>query len=551
MLIESAAVAVALFCLRAGNMVISKILHRDSGPTRLRARYRSRRAIGAVVAGLGFIVAACVAKPTESPHEDRARLVLESVFQNIELRYAAAVTIRSVSLAGMKALSETDTLLEITDRPETVTLKYDERVLGVWPTPDENDHDEWAAIVANAFERARSEAPKLREQDPELMLAGFFRGGLARLDRYTRYATPGQARNTRARRDGFGGLGVTIRYDSGETYVQKVHEGTPAFKAGLKPGDHITHVGSAPLSGLSQRAAVGLLRGPVHSRADLTIVRTGSTAALKIGIVRAHIILPTVTSVRDNGILTIRISGFNQGTSRSLGKVLSEAERETGDRLHGIVLDLRSNPGGLLDQAVAVADYFLNDGRIISTKGRHRRANQIFDASWGERVHKTPIVVLVNGRSASASEIVAAALRDRGRAVVIGASSFGKGSVQTIIRLPNGGELTLTWAHMIAPAGYNLQSHGVIPAICTSGTEDKVAKIVEAIRHDGLAAGAVLEAALSSRYAIRTDPDLARERCPPSDQKRSEDTEIARYLLEHKSLYSRTLKDGGPAIAER
>ena len=134
---------------------------------------------------------------------------------------------------------------------------------------------------------------------------------------------------------------------------------------------------------------------------------------------------------------------------------------------------------------------------------------------------------------------------------MIGTSSFGKGSVQTIIRLPNGGELTLTWAHMIAPAGYNLQGHGVIPAICTSGTEDKVAMIVEAIRRDGSAAGAVLEAALSSRYAIRTDPDLARKHCPPSDQERSEDTEIARYLLEHKSFYSRALKDGGPAIAER
>ena len=212
------------------------------------------------------------------------------------------------------------------------------------------------------------------------------------------------------------------------------------------------------------------------------------------------------------------------------------------------MLDLRGNPGGLLDQAVAVADFFLNDGLIISTKGRHRRANQVFNASWGERVQKTPIAILINGRSASASEIVAAALRDRGRAIVVGASSFGKGSVQTIIRLPNGGELTLTWAHMIAPAGFNLHGHG---AICTSATGSPVTDMMAAIRADSPAAGTALSAALASRHAIRTNPTLAREQCPPSGKKRLEDMEIARYLLEHRSLYIRALKDGGAAIAQR
>ena len=305
------------------------------------------------------------------------------------------------------------------------------------------------------------------------------------------------------------------------------------------------------LTGLTQNAAIGHLRGPVHSKADLTIIRKDASAPLKIAVVRAHIILPTVTSKREGGILTIRLSGFNQGTSRSLGKILAAADRKDGKPLNGIVLDLRSNPGGLLDQAVAVADFFLNDGRIISTKGRHQRSNQIFNASWGERVTDIPIAVLVNGRSASASEIVAAALRDRGRAIVIGASSFGKGSVQTIIRLPNGGELTLTWAHMIAPAGFNLQSHGIIPAICTSSPDNELADMMAAIRGDLPAAGTILNAALASRSAIRSNPDLARERCPPARAERTEDQEIAKYLLEHKSLYTRALRDGGAAIAER
>lgn len=512
-------------------------------------RRAARRIKAALAAGLVLGLSGCVNPAAETPQEGRERLVLETAFKNIDLRYAEAVTIRAISLAGMSALSKTDTLLEVAEQSARVELRYDNRVVGEWLSPKENDHEAWAAIVANALHRARQETPKLDKLDPERVLAGFFRGGFSKLDRYTRYETPRQARNTRARREGFGGLGVTIRYDKGETYVEKVHPGTPAFKAALKSGDHITHVGDVALSGMSQRAAVSHLRGPVHSRANLTIIRENAPAPLKIGVVRAHIILPTVTAKRENDILTIRISGFNQGTSRSLGKVLAAAERQS--HLHGIVLDLRGNPGGLLDQAVAVADFFLNDGLIISTKGRHRRANQTFNASWGERVQKTPIAILINGRSASASEIVAAALRDRGRAIVVGASSFGKGSVQTIIRLPNGGELTLTWAHMIAPAGFNLHGHGVIPAICTSATSSPVADMMTAIRGDSRTAGAALGAALSSRDAIRTNPTLARERCPPSDKKRVEDQEIAKYLLEHKSLYTRALKDGGAAIAQR
>lgn len=512
---------------------------------------KRRRVIATITLGIVLVAAACVAPSSESPEKGSDRLVLETAFKNIDLRYASDVSTRAVSLAGLKALSKTDTLLVVDEQSAAIRLAYDDRVLGEWPTPEDSDHDGWAAVVADALEIARREAPNLGEQDHELVLARFFRGALSKLDRYTRYATPGQARNTRARREGFGGLGVTIRYDKGNVYVEKVHEGTPAFKARLQSGDLITHVGGIALAGLTQNAAIGHLRGPVHSKADLTILRKNAPAPLKIAVVRAHIILPTVTSKRDDGILTIRLSGFNQGTSRSLGKVLAAAERDDGTSLRGIVLDLRSNPGGLLDQAVAVADFFLNDGRIISTRGRHHRANQIFNASWGERVTRTPIAVLVNGRSASASEIVAAALRDRGRAIVIGASSFGKGSVQTIIRLPNGGELTLTWAHMIAPAGFNLQSHGIIPAICTSTANEELSNMMAAIRSDVPAAGTILNAALASRYAIRTNPDLARERCPPTRTERAEDQEIAKYLLEHKSLYTRALRDGSAAIAER
>tara|TARA_B100000676_G_scaffold312688_1_gene388232 strand:- start:3063 stop:4625 length:1563 start_codon:yes stop_codon:yes gene_type:complete len=495
-------------------------------------------------------VTACSTPAPESPEQVTQLEVIETVFENIDKRYAAATTIKTVSLAGLKRLSETDALLAVDDTGGSVELRYADRILGAWPEPTPNDHDNWAALTSRALTLARSESDKIQADEYGNLLKRFFSGGLAKLDRYTRYDGPDQARNTRARREGFGGLGVTIRYENGNTYVRKVHEGTPAFRAGLKAGDHITHIGRTALTGLSQRDVITKLRGPIHSRADLTISREASLTPVKITVIRAHIILPTIESKLENGILKIEISGFNQGTSRSLGKALSGAERG-GDDVKGVILDLRGNPGGLLDQAVAVADFFLNDGRIISTRGRHRRANQIFDASWGERVHNLPIVVLINGRSASASEIVAAALRDRGRAVVVGASSYGKGSVQTIIRLPNRGELTLTWAHMIAPSGFNLQSHGVIPAICTSGPEDRLGPLMSAIKSATASGQRALVAMLRSRYAVRTDPIGARKLCPPSKLKRSEDIEIARYILTHENMYLQALHDGAPAIAER
>ncbi|CAN0549250.1 unnamed protein product, partial [Laminaria digitata] len=275
---------------------------------------RQRNRIVATIAfGVALVAAACVAPSPESAEKGSDRLVLESAFKNLDLRYATETSTRAVSLAGLRAISDADTLLTVDERAAQIALTYEDRLLGEWPTPGTNDHDGWAAVVADALEKTREETPALGEQDHEAVLGRFFRGALSELDRYTRYATPTQARNTRARREGFGGLGVTIRYDNGNVHIDKVHEGTPAFKAGLQPGDRITHVGDLMLVGLTQRAAIGHLRGPVHSKADLTVIRKGAPAPLKIAVVRAHIILPTVTSTREDGILTIRLSGFNQG----------------------------------------------------------------------------------------------------------------------------------------------------------------------------------------------------------------------------------------------
>ena len=489
---------------------------------------------------LGLVVSGCATPSLDSTHQISQRRVIETVFENFEKSYAISVPIRDIAIAGLKGLSGTDTLLFIQEERGSITLRKEDRVLKNWREPLTNDHKLWARLTSEALRLAQAESEKMRDAKGERVLKNFFEAGFAKLDPYTRYNSADDARNTRARREGFGGLGITIRQEQGKTFVSEVHEGTPAFGEGVSAGDQITHIGGTLLKGLSREAVIRKLRGPTHSRAELTILRGTNLSPLRITVIRAHIILPTVKLTLEDRILNIAVSGFNRGTSRRLEEILLTAARNTR-KIKGIILDLRGNPGGLLEQAVAVADYFLNDGRIISTHGRNKQANQVFGASLGDRANNLPIVVLVNGLSASASEIVAAALHDRSRAVIVGSSSYGKGSVQTIIQLPNRGELTLTWAHVITPSGLNLQDHGVIPRICTSGPRTSPSPLVDAGKNSSAYGDHGLKGIRESLYPVPNYPANSRELCPPSNLKRTEDIEIARYLLNNRKIYSQAI----------
>ncbi len=472
-------------------------------------------------------------------------------YENIADRYIDRVNLGRVSIAGLNSLAKVDPSLSISRDSGQVRLSAADMPAARWRSPETGDASGWAQVIAEAVDAARAASPELRKKSTGDLSNAVFRGVMSEFDRYSRYSGPRLARRSRAMREGFGGLGITIRYDKGATQVDKVHPDTPASRAGLRSRDVITHVDGTAIRGLGQTDVVAALRGPIGSKARLAVRRAKVKKALRIVVTRALIIPPTVTVSRKDQILTLKISSFNQGTAAAVSRELSRAEREMGSILQGVVLDLRNNPGGLLDQAVSVSDLFLTDGPVISTKGRHPRSYQEFDASWGELVPDVPLVVLVNGKSASAAEIVAVALRDRGRAVVIGSASYGKGTVQTIIRLPNGGELTLTWARMHAPSGFALQDHGIIPAICTSGDTEDVAELVGALGASPGAGTDLLEVRLKARLARRSDPGLARAACPPHAKEPAADMEIARHLFEDRRLYTRTLVIGRPAVAER
>ncbi len=257
--------------------------------------------------------------------------------------------------------------------------------------------------------------------------------------------------------------------------------------------------------------------------------------------------LPTVTVTRESGIAVFHVSGFNQNTTQQLVEDLEAIKREMGPQLRGIVLDLRGDPGGLLDQAVSLADVFLAKGPIVATVGRNPASRQYFEASGDAIAPRIPIVVLVNGGSASASEIVAAALQDAGRAVVVGTASYGKGTVQTVLRLPNDGELTLTWAELVAPAGYSLNGHGVVPTVCTSDLGDDGQAIATALeRAGGAAAGAPVTTVLRTSLDDTGWAEL-RHSCPPRAGDRSIDLAVAERLLADPVLYSQAVHMMGAA----
>jgi carboxyl-terminal processing protease len=261
----------------------------------------------------------------------------------------------------------------------------------------------------------------------------------------------------------FGGLGIEVSMENGLVKVVSPIDDTPAARAGLKPGDLITHLNGDPVQGLSLQEAVEKMRGPINSELSLTIRREGrepfdvklQRAMIKIQSVRSHL--------EGNNIGYVRITSFNEQTDVGLTNAVKNLRQQANNKLIGLVLDLRNNPGGLLDQAVAVSDAFLDKGEIVSTRGRRTDDAQRYNARAGDIATGLPVAVLINGGSASASEIVAGALQDHHRAVLIGTRTFGKGSVQTIIPLAGHGAMRLTTARYYTPSGRSIQAKGIDP----------------------------------------------------------------------------------------
>src|SRR5215469_5034341 len=321
-------------------------------------------------------------------------------------------------------------------------------------------------LFGDVFERVRSDY--VEKPDDGKLVESAISGMLTGLDPHSSYMDAKSFRDMQVQTRGeFGGLGIEVTMEDGLIKVVAPIDETPAAKAGVQANDYITHIDDEPVQGLTLNQAVDKMRGPINTKIKIRIMRKGQDKPVEMTLTRDVIRVLSVRSHSEgDDVGYIRITQFTEQTNEGLKKAINELTAQDGDKLKGFIVDLRNNPGGLLDQAIAVCDAFLEKGEIVSTRGRNADEIQRFTAKPGDMTKGKPVIVLINGGSASASEIVAGALQDHKRATVLGTRSFGKGSVQTIIPLGNGnGALRLTTARYFTPSGHSIQAKGIVPDI--------------------------------------------------------------------------------------
>ena len=379
------------------------------------------------------------------------RQVADKAFMNPDLDHLFA--------AAFSGLSALDQNLRFGVNDRELTVRYGEMLIARADRPPPQEIGPWVQGILRMIVASRNVSRPLAQASSETLLETLYGHITSQMDRYTEYANAEVAGRNRAARGGSVGLGFNLQQVPSGALVTSVLPHGPADVRGMKAGDVVTHINRMRLAGVPLPQILKRLRGRVGSTARLAVVRNGEV--LNFRVERALIVPESVSAEYADGILHLRISKFNSRTAQSIAAAVAAAPAR------GIILDMRSDPGGLLDQAIEVADMFLDQGTIASLEGRHPAATQFYSASPGDIASGLPILMLVDGLSASSAEILAAALQENGRAAAIGTATVGKGSVQTLIRLANGGELAVTWARVRTPDGKLLDERGILPDICT------------------------------------------------------------------------------------
>ncbi len=387
-------------------------------------------------------------------------------------------------------------------------------------------------LFGDIFERIRSQyVEEVNEAD---LIEAAINGMLTSLDPHSSYLSPDDAADMQVQTRGeFGGLGIEVTQEDGFVKVVSPIDDTPADEAGIESGDFITHVDGESVLGLTLDEAVDMMRGPVGSEIVITVVREDEPEPFDVSIIRDTIKLTAVRARTEQKTVVLRVTTFNDHTYKNLESGLKEQIEEAGgiDNIRGVILDLRNNPGGLLTQAIRVSDAFLEEGEIVSTRGRNPEDGDRFNATPGDLSQGKPIVVLINGGSASASEIVAGALKDHHRAIVVGTKSFGKGSVQTVMPLRGDGAMRLTTARYYTPSGRSIQALGVSPDIVveqprrTPEPEEEEADTKRKLRSEADLRGRLNNDSLSEDEIRQIEEDNAR--AEEAAKLREEDYQLA------------------------
>ena len=441
-----------------------------------------------------------------------------------------------ISLVYAQQNTETpvEKIEEQTEEPPTAESpkKEDNR------TADYSDTYQQLDLFGDVFERVR--AQYVEEKGDDELIENAINGMLTALDPHSAYLNDEKFEDMRVNTRGeFGGLGIEVTMDNGLVKVVSPIDDTPAFRAGIEAGDYIVQIDQEPVMGLTLSEAVDKMRGKVGTEIDLVISREGAEAPIELTLVRDIIKIRSVRHRVEGNSGYIRITTFNQNSESGVRKAVQEIKAELGNKLNGYVLDLRNNPGGLLDQAIAVSDLFLDKGEIVSTRGRHEEDTKRDNATAGDLADGLPMVVLINGGSASASEIVSGALQDHRRAILLGTKSFGKGSVQTVVPLPGHGAMRLTTARYYTPSGRSIQAKGIEPDIVVEPAKIETYDLGNRLREENLKGALDKKVSNDNENPEATANDSDDQDGEEAEEKENDDYQLLRALdlLNGLSLY--------------
>ena len=486
---------------------------------------------------IGALLFVLLAVPAHAEPFD-ARLVT-SVYATA-LAFLAPRTLEPVSVAqmtvwGLRGLTTLDPSVTIEAKDNKLSLSQLERTVATSRQPPAGDVNGWASAAVDLALAAAGVSPIIRRAGAPAIVQSFFDEMFNHLDPYSRYVPPHQAVEDREQRSGDAGVGLTLIQRGSFVVVQTAIADAPGAVAGITPGAAILSVDGRSARGKDPHTVASWIAGPEDT--TLTIVwRSRDERTHQAELIRAMVPPETVFTQRIGALLLVRLSSFNRTTDAHLLHTLRD-EMAGPHPPEGIALDLRGNRGGLLAQATAAADALLPAGVVAMTLGRDPDATRVWRSDTDELAVDVPIVVLVDGRTASAAEILAAALIDRGRAVVVGSATLGKGLVQTISPLPDGGELFVTWSRVLAPLGWPVQGLGVMPQVCTSLGQDSLGWQLSILAQGRQPMAQALVAHNAARAPLPPPQMLAIRSACPAAEGREADLDVARFLIRNPAAY--------------
>lgn len=448
------------------------------------------------------------------------------------------IGVPQLTVWGLRGLSALDPNLVSDETAGQFVLGTAGRVIYAGAPPPEPSPQAWATVAVAVTQAGWRVSPALRRAGTQRIFQSFFNEMFNHLDPYSRYVRPERAAEEEAQRQGSAGAGMTLTKLHGAVLVDTIDPNGPAA-ADLHRGDRIISVDEKAAAGQQAATVAGWLAGPDGSTVQIAW-RTREGRLRQADIVRAVTPPRTVFPARVADMLLLQLTGFSRNTDVSFVEPIAQA-LDSNRPPQGLVIDLRGNRGGLLIEAVTVADALLPAGVVAIEQGRDPAANRVWRSASGELARDVPVVVLVDGRTASAGEILAAALSDRGRAVVVGSSTLGKGLVQTFTTLPDGGELFVTWSRVLAPLGWPIQGLGVLPQVCTSRGEAALDRQLQSLSGGAQPMAAAIERARSARAIVPPAEIVAIRNACPAAEGSELDLDAAHFLIDNPAAYAAAL----------